>query len=127
MPGGRIAGAVAGYAGGGTFVVERFYAKHQGGKLSSLWMDQTDRISQKEIDFERCGADVLAICESALDAIWQWNDNEVWCDTDEVILQSARTASLKAEGEMLFLATDQSSTVSVICKLAGLNSCPKNK
>ena len=41
----QIVGAVAGYSGGSSFEVERFYGRLDGGNLSSLWMDFTDRVT----------------------------------------------------------------------------------
>jgi len=124
LPSGQIAGAISGFAGGGTFVVERFYGTCEKSKLTKLWIDLEDRISGDSVEFDDCGAESLAICESGLDAIWEWNDNEVWCDTDEVVLQPAKTKALIKDVEMLLLAKDKAAFLHSICELAGLTASP---
>ena len=120
----EYAGAVAGFGGGGSFVVERFYAKEKGGKLTSLWIDFTDFVTGKEIDFDKCGKKALAAAEEGLDCIWEWNDNDVWGDTDEVILQADKRAALVAKKDMLYLAKDSAFFLKAICEKAGLTAAP---
>jgi len=64
-----IAGAIAGYSGGGSFEVERFYAKIKNNKINELWIDSTDRISNEEIDFDDLDSEIIDVCESCLDQI----------------------------------------------------------
>ena len=118
------AGAVAGFGGGGSFVVERFYAKEKGGKLESLWIDFTDVVTGKEIDFDKCGKKALAAAEEGLDSIWEWNDNDAWGDNDEVILQDDKRADLVAKNDMLYLAKDNAIFLKTICEKAGLTAYP---
>jgi len=56
-------------------------------KLASLWVDFTDRVSDEEIEFDSLDEATLELCESAIDQIWEWNDNDIWSDTDEVLLR----------------------------------------
>ncbi len=123
----EIAGAVAGYAGGGSFVVERFYGtlSEFGGNLTSLWIDYTDSITGDEINFNDCGEEAIRITEAGLDAVWEWNDNSVWNDTDEVILMASRLGELKSIEDMHFLAAERLPCLSVICEKAGLTAAPK--
>jgi len=122
----KIAGAVAGYAGGGGFVVERFFATLKKDAVVSLWIDYTDRITGKEIDFDRCGKKALEVCESGLDEIWNWNDNDIWSDTDEVVLQEVKVPELSKKKEMRHLARDSASFVRTVCEKAGLTAAPKD-
>ena len=122
--GNELAGAVAGFGGGGAFIVERFYVKLGGEKLMALWIDSTDHISKKEVDFDNCGEKALSICESALDAIWEWNDNDEWGDTDEVVLLKTKRGDLVAKKEMLYLVKDSAPFLRTICEKAGLTAAP---
>lgn len=121
----EVAGAVAGYAGGGSFVVERFFATLKKDAVVGLWIDYTDRITGKEIDFDRCGKKALAICESGLDEIWNWNDNDIWGDTDEVVLQNGKASELSKKKEMQYLTHDSALFVRTVCEEAGLTAAPK--
>ncbi len=123
----EIAGAVAGYSGGGTFEVERFYARHSDDALEALWVDYTDRVSNEEIDFETLDQEILQVCEQGLGCIWEWNDHDEWSDSDRVALRAEKTDELESNGDMLLLVTDASSFVRDICKAAGLTAAPSNK
>jgi hypothetical protein len=122
----EIAGAVAGYSGGGTFQVERFYARHSDDVLEALWIDITDRVSEEEIDFETLDQEILQVCEQCLDCIWEWNDRDEWSDSDRVVLRAEKTDELESDGDMLLLATEASSFVRDICEAAGLTTAPSN-
>jgi hypothetical protein len=120
----EYAGAIAGYGGGGSFIVERFYAKEKGGTLASLWIDFTDVVTGKEIEFDECGAKALAAAEEGLDCIWEWNDNDAWSDNDEVILLADKRADLIANKDMLYLANNSASFLKTLCEKAGLIAAP---
>ena len=120
----QVAGAVAGYAGGGSFVVERFVGTLKGDTFVALWIDYTDRVSGKEIEFDSCGKKALAMCESGLDMVWEWNDNDVWSDTDEVVLRSDKAGELLRKKEMRYLASDTAPWVRTVCAKAGLTGAP---
>lgn len=121
----QLAGAVAGYAGGGTFQVERFFAVVKEGKLISLWIDFEDKISGDEVSFDDLPEDIVAQCENCLDCIWEWNDNDVWGDTDEVVLINSMCEVATKTGNMFLHATGVESFVKVVCKKAGLTAAPK--
>ena len=122
----EYAGAVAGHGGGGSFIVERFYAKEKDGKFTALWIDFTDTVSGKEIDFDKCGTKALASAENCLDSIWEWNDNDVWGDTDDVILREDKRADLTTKKDMLYLAKDNAWFLRTICEKTGLTAAPSN-
>jgi hypothetical protein len=121
---GAIAGAVAGYSASGAFQVERLYAKTRKAELTSLWIDGTDRISGDDIDFDAAGDDAVAVCEAALDALWEWNDNAEWGESDEIVLIQERRDELSAEGDMLYLARETAPFLRTICEKAGLTAAP---
>ena len=120
----QIVGAVAGYSGGSSFEVERFYGRLDGGNLRSLWMDFTDRVTGEEVDFDTLDDEIRSACESALDQIWEWNDNDEWGDSDEVVLLKAKREDLAAKKEMLYLAKDSAPFLQTICEKAGLTAAP---
>jgi len=121
----QLAGAVAGYAGGGTFQVERFFALVKEGELTSLWIDFEDKISGDEVSFDDLPEDIVAECENCLDCIWEWNDNDVWGDTDEVVLIQSMCEEVTKDGDMYLHATGVESFVKVVCEKAGLTAAPK--
>ena len=122
---GKLAGAVAGYAGGGTFQVERFYATEIDGEFQSLWIDCEDKISGDEVSFDDLPEDIVAECEICLDCIWEWNDNDVWGDSDEVVLIQSMCGDVTKAGDMYLHSTGAESFVKVVCEKAGLTAAPK--
>lgn len=122
---GKLVGAVAGYAGGGAFQVERFFATAKDGELTSLWIDFEDKISGDEVSFDDLRGDIVAECENCLDSIWEWNDKDVWYDTDEVVLSQSMYKKAIKDGDMYLHATRGESFVHVICEKAGLTAAPR--
>ena len=121
----EYAGAVAGFSGGGSFIVERFYAQEKGGNLTHLWIDFTDVITGKEIDFDKCGKKALIAAEGCLDCIWEWNNNDTWGDSDQVILRLDKRADLVTKKDMLYLKKDaKAAFLMTICEKAGLTAAP---
>ncbi len=120
----EIAGAVAGYSGGGSYVVERFYGKLEDEELTALWIDMTDTISGDEIEFEDCGEEADRISDSALQKIWEWNDNDQWCDADQVSLIEGKSAELDSSDDMVYLSPNTAPFLREICERAGLTAGP---
>jgi hypothetical protein len=120
----HIVGAVAGYSGHGAFEVERFYGSLDEGELTSLWVDSTDRVTDEEIDFDELDDDLRAACEAALDCIWEWNDHDIWSETDEVIMRPEMKKSADEEEDMLYYAPDHAEYLGKICELVGLTAGP---
>ena len=120
----EIAGAVAGYGGGGAFIVERFYGQRIGANLSKLWIDYTDRISNEDIDFQGAGSNALDAAERGLDCIWEWNDHDLWSAADEVVLLAGAAAKLTAKKDMLYLDRDSAPFLRLICEKAALTAGP---
>ena len=120
----EIAGAIAGYSGGGAFEVERFYGKLQKGNLTVLWIGHKDRVNGKEIDFDKLRKNTLAACEEGLDGIWGWNDYDEWQQSDKVLLLNEKKAELLAKKDMLYLAKDKAPFLRTVCEKAGLIAAP---
>ena len=87
-------------------------------------MDFTDRVTGEEVDFDTLDDEIRSACESALDQIWEWNDNDEWGDSDEVVLLKAKREDLAAKKEMLYLAKDSAPFLQTICEKAGLTAAP---
>ena len=123
----EYSGAIAGYSGGGAFIVERFYAKTDStGQLTKLWIDFTDHLSGDEIEFDDCGENALTISESCLDCVWDWNDNDIWNDTDQVVLRNDKQSLIKADDDLLLFSDNQAPFLKKICEYAGLTAAPKD-
>ncbi|MBM3384822.1 MAG: hypothetical protein FJY40_06785 [Betaproteobacteria bacterium] len=120
-----LVGALAGFSGGGSFEVERFYGKLKKKNLASLWVDFTDRVSDEEIEFDSLDESIRQLCESALDQIWEWNDNDVWSDTDEVVLRKDMKSRTAVDEDMLLFATAKPPFLKELCGLGGLTAAPK--
>ena len=122
----EIAGAVAGYSGGGTFQVERFFGTYVDGRLDSLWIDLNDTISGEEVSFSDLDQEVLDLCERALDTIWDWNDHDIWTESDDVVLIQSKRRELIKEYDMYLHSTENHKYLKIICEKAGLTAGPKS-
>ena len=120
-----LVGAIAGYSGHGAFQVERFLAIKKSGRLAHFYYDFRDAVTQQEIDFDEKAGKHIPICEKALDALWEWNDNDEWGDSDNVILRSCRERELERQGELLLLKGDDEALVRQFCESIGLTAGPK--
>jgi hypothetical protein len=123
----EYAGAFAGYAGGGAFLLERFYAVATEDRLSALWVDLKDLISGRDIRWEDCGDEVLDAMEQSLDTVWKWNDHDWWEQTDEVILRIDMKGRLRCEDRMCFHDGQFPRFVRAICEKGGLIAGPSLK
>ncbi len=120
----QIAGVIAGFSGGGAFLLERFFAKVEGTKLSSLWVDMTDRISGDDVEFGDLDQSIRSLMDDAEDEVWAYNDRDLWDDAEQLVLLEEKRADLTESGDMLFLSTSTAPFVSQICALAGLTAAP---
>ena len=123
----EYAGAFAGYAGGGVFLLERFFATGTEDRLSALWVDLKDVISGRDIRWEDCRDEVLDAMEQSLDAVWKWNDHDWWEQTDEVILKIGMKGRLRCDGGMCFHKGETPRFVRAICEKGGLIAGPSLK
>ena len=120
----QLAGVIAGYSGGGTFQMERFYATVNGKKLASLWIDMTDKISGNEVEFSDLDESIRLVMCGAEDELWAYTNRDLWEDAEQLVLLEDKKINLKKSGDMLFLSSGKSLFIRSICELAGLTAAP---
>jgi hypothetical protein len=120
----QIAGVIAGFSGGGAFLLERFFAKVEGTELSSLWVDMTDRISGADVEFGDLDESVRSLMDDAEDEVWAYNDRDLWDDAEQLVLLEEKKDNLTESGDMLLLSSSTAPFVRQICELAGLTAAP---
>jgi hypothetical protein len=126
---GRIVGAIGGYSGGATFILEKFYGTLFKGKLVELWLDGDELIKTKtgNLGCQLPNAVEISLAESMLDEIWLWNSEEHHLDSDELILVSGKKKKLQKKDDLYFLQTKSEVSTEVIaklCTIAGLTARP---
>lgn len=86
---------------GGAFQLERFYAKHSGGVLTSLMIDLEDKVSGDEIDFfDDVPDDARAQCDDCEDIILDWNDRDEWEESEQLLLNPDNQDQLETNDDM---------------------------
>jgi hypothetical protein len=120
-----IAGALAGYQGGGAFMMEQFCAETEDGSLSSLKIDFEDKITGEEIDFfEDVPDEILMECDDAQDLILEWHDEGKWEDYEQLILVEDKASELKQDKDMLLLDKNHNPLIGIINEKAGITAAP---
>lgn len=121
----KLAGALGGYSGGGSFQMEQFFAIYNSKSLINLMIDNKDVITGQEIDFfDDVPEEFRKICDDAQDVIFEWNEQEKWEDDDQLILKLQKEQFLRPEGDMLILASDKSDFLKKILSESGITSWP---
>jgi hypothetical protein len=120
----ELIGCIAGYSGGGTFIKERFYARHKDNTLTSLWVDFTDLITKNEIEFESLNCVILDITFDAESILWEWNDETRWVEDDQIILSDKNYEKIFISDGMGLYSTDTLPFLNKICELSGLTASP---
>ena len=101
LDGGSFCGAVAGYSGGGAFQLERFYAKHSDGELTSLMIDLEDKVSGDEIDFfDDVPDEIRAQCDDCEDIIVDWHDRDEWEEAEQLLLNPDNQDQIEITGDL---------------------------
>jgi len=121
----QIAGAIAGYSGGGTFEVEQFWGELKDKEFTKCWVDCTDRVTEKEIDFSSLPDDVTAVCERASALMWEWNDSAQWNESDSVYLRPEHKGKLVAKRGMWRLEAGHFPGIRALCSYVGLTASPQ--
>jgi hypothetical protein len=119
-----VIGAIAGYSGGGSFEVERFKGITGRKGFKSLWIDYTDRITDKEIDLNSLTPEDLLICENSLDEIWKINDSDIWNSTDNVVMKEEKKNTSLFSNDLFFIDSPKPSWMKQLCELVGLIAYP---
>ena len=121
----QIAGSIAGFSGGGAFQVEGFWGVLEGGKFTQCWIDDTDHVTKKDVDFSSLPESIQELCYEAYEFIWEWNDSEKWNDFDGVYLRPEHEGKLTERDGMWRLETDQfPGIIKALCSYAGLTARP---
>ena len=81
-----LAGVVAGYAGGGSFIQENFYCEFNDAMPTKLIIDYTDHVSGEESPFDDLDQNVIDSAEEALDLLLDLHDQEAWEDEEQLLL-----------------------------------------
>ena len=129
--GGRvIAGYYAGYSGGGTFEVEKFRGEICDDELLSLWTGYEDLVEGTDINWEEVEEAVVETCDEALKVLWQWNNEDLWCDNDSLFINELRRGRTVQNGDMLTTSSGGWNSgdfriLREICALGGLTARPK--
>lgn len=132
---GRVAGVVAGYSGGGTFEVERFYLEIDDDfKATKLIIEAGyDAINDPDrkrdlIDWygDDVDADVHKVAEAAYRLLFRWNDEDAWGEHDQVYLREDKVDDplLVKAGGMLRIRTDDEPYPVWMCNAVGLTAWP---
>ena len=125
-----IAGYYAGYSGGGSFEVEKFRGEICDYEVLSLWTVYEDLVEGVEINWDEVEEAVVETCGDALEVLWYWNNEDVWCDNDALYLNELRRDQTVQNGDMLVISSEgwNSEDISIlreICTLGGLTARPK--
>lgn len=99
-----LAGIVAGYAGGGSFVQENFYCEFEDGAATKLIIDYTDHISGEESPFDELDQRAIDASEEALDLLLDLHDQDAWEDEEQLLLVNQNGLSAIQETEDLIKA-----------------------
>ena len=119
-------GAAAGYAGGGSFQFERFYARcSDDGQLISLLIDLEDKVTGRQIDFYNdAPIESRQPCFDCGEVIRSWHDEDAWDDGDQLVLLSDREAELHREGSLLMLSEGSLLHAKQILMALGITAAP---
>ena len=99
-----LAGIVAGYAGGGTFVQENFYCEFEDGAATKLIIDYTDHISGEESPFDELDQSAIDASEEALDLLLDLHDQDAWEEEEQLLLANQDGLSSVQETDDLIKA-----------------------
>ena len=93
-------------------------------EFNTLWIDCSDKISGKDIDFTDLGTEEIIIFENALDEIWKLNDYDTWCETDNIVLLKNNECSFQSQDKLLFFGNESRPWIKQLCNLSGLTAGP---
>lgn len=126
MPENVVAGAVAGYSGGGCFQLEPFAMRLEGGKPTLLCVDGEDRLTGDEADLEDFGPQVIEMTERGLDEVFRWNDKTEWEESENLHLQEGREGcGVLRSGDAIHVGTEMPSWMGAVCRSVALLYWPR--
>lgn len=108
----HIVGVAAGYSGGGSFELERFYlVGDHPDNISKLYLERGHEVIG-DVEFGEWWSDidskVVGVAEAAYQVFFKWHDEEGWGEGEQLYLKSElRDDSLVSEqDDMLYALTD---------------------
>jgi hypothetical protein len=122
---GEIAGCAAGYSGGGTFQLEKFYLLHVGNDVTFLQIDNEEKIQSKFSEFiASVPGYAVEICEDCQDEILSWHDNENWEEAESLYLLHDKSEGLYQLDDMLLFRNADANPLVRVLECLGITSKP---
>jgi hypothetical protein len=121
----EVAGVVAGYAGGGTFIQENFYCQFTGSKPVKLIVDFTDHISGEESPFDDLDNNASELSDQALDVLLEFHDQDSWEEAEQLLLLAHNVEDMEeVEADLLKGGTQYPDYLENLFEYAGLTARP---
>jgi hypothetical protein len=125
----RFVGAVGGYLGGGSFLIEKFYLNITKQTITRLLIDGEERkqTNSKKMSPSAPEENEIAMAEDMVDVVWTWNSEDQHLDTDELVLLPERTKDCQKIDDLYFYSSSghlEKNIIKEICILSGLVSSP---
>jgi hypothetical protein len=119
-----IFGAVAGYAGGGAFLCEKFYCERTEERLGRFIVGDRCVFGPAKAGETLIPPEFSVACEDALDAVFSWHDQTLWEDFEALYLTLGMEAGLERHGDLLCLRGPNETFVAEVCHHSGLTAAP---
>ena len=89
-----------------------------------------DLVEGADINWEEVEEAVVETCDDALKVLWQWNNEDLWCDNDSLCINELRRGRTVQNGDMLTTSSggwnsEDLRILREICTLGGLTARPK--
>lgn len=122
---GEFAGCAAGYSGGGSFQMEKFYLHLAETEITLLQIDNEEKISGEIADFS-CVVPPQAIltCEDCQDEVISWHDPNKWEETDNLCLLPEKSHDLIVNEDMLIFKNSDAGALIRVLECIGITSKP---
>jgi hypothetical protein len=121
----EFAGCAAGYSGGGSFQLEKFYLRLSGAGVTFLQIDNEEKISGNFADFS-CAVPpgALRTCENCQDEILSWHDREKWDQADNLCLLPGKFQDEISSDDMLIQKNSDAGPFIRVLEFLGITSRP---
>lgn len=117
-------GAVAGYAGGGSFICEKFYCEFNEGKVNQLIVGEITVLGVGKGSSAAIPSEISVICEDALDSVFSWHEHAPWEEFESLYLIADKQAGLEMCDDLLYLRGPDDYFVATVCRHSGLTAAP---
>ena len=119
-----LAGIVAGYAGGGTFLQENFYCEFEEGAATKLIIDYTDHISGEESPFDELEESAIDASEEALDLLLDLHDQDAWEEEQLLLANQDGLSSVQETDDLIKAGVSTPEHLVRLFEDAGLTAKP---